>query len=557
MEGWRRGGVAVGVVCAVVFLTARCGKSAECTGAACGPTLPGGSNGGPGGGDAGTQGTAGDGGQPDGGAPDAGTPDAGTPDGGSDAGTDGGTPITFGGAGPWPMQNVTYGSANGLSGQVVGMSTDETQNLWVATSDALYLLKPGETTFHRYSSKDGLHLQDNPMLYCNDPWNADASPLYPGWICKDTSPTNPPQPGYGTAISTLVGGGPNEVLVGYHGIHDWSSPDDSTYNDPYRHTGMIDRVRLKADGSIEVMRFDLDASNDWHYWHDREIERLVYDHFHHPHTLYAGTEHGVTLLMPDRLRYPKDHNENWHDVEAEYLADHLHAHVCVQDGGCGDGESGQRMGDWRGLAIAPDGDLWTAGRWTAGKITWNANIDPSGALDVSDWSVRHHPSNPQTFAPAFGDPYPGSINGCGQPNPPVFPVAHEGDYVSLTGVTVTPDGAVWFSSGQTFNDDVALGIAEYKDACFRYLQPSDVGLAEQNVKDLVALPDGRLVIAGSTTGLTIWNPATGRHHPMNASNGYLPDDQVQRLELDTMVNPPALHVATSSGAATLRQFPPD
>jgi hypothetical protein len=77
------------------------------------------------------------------------------------------------------------------------------------------------------------------------------------------------------------------------------------------------------------------------------------------------------------------------------------------------------------------------------------------------------------------------------------------------------------------------------------------------VKDLVALPDGRLVVAGPTSGLSLWNPATGAHHPMNAGNGYLPDNQVQRLELDTMVDPPALHVATATGAATIRQFPPD
>lgn len=560
-DGWRRSGVVLGAICAGVLLMARCGATDACQGTACaGPTKPDGSgdhgagDGGTGqdaGVDAGTDGGGPDAGQPDSG--DAGTPDAGLPDAGTDAGSDAGT-VTFGGPGPWPLQNVIYGAADGLSGQIVGMSTDETQNLWVATTHSLYLLRPGETTFREYTSADGLHLEDNPMSYCNDASNTDASPLYPGWICahRDT----PPVKGYGAGISTLVGGGPNEVLVGYHGLHDWSSPDDSTNKDPDRHTGMIDRVRLQPDGTLEVLRFDLNATNDLHYWHDREIERLVYDHFHHPHALYAGTEHGVTLLMPDRLRYPQP-GEYWHTVNREFMADHLHAHVCITAGGCGSGESGQRMGDWRGLAIAPDGDLWTAGRWTAGKITWNANIDPGGTLDVSDWSLRTNPSTPKTFDPAFGDPYPGGANGCGQPNPPVFPVSKEGDLVSLTAVTVAPDGTVWFASGRTYGDDVALGIASYSAKCFHYFSPSQAGLAEQNVKDLVALPDGRLVVAGPTTGLSLWNPATGAHHPMNAENGYLPDDQVQRLELDTMVSPPALHVATATGAATIRQFPPD
>jgi len=30
---------------------------------------------------------------------------------------------------------------------------------------------------------------------------------------------------------------------------------------------------------------------------------------------------------------------------------------------------------------------------------------------------------------------------------------------------------------------------------------------------------------------------------------------VQRLELDAMVNPPALHVSTSSGATVIRRLP--
>src|SRR5439155_26368698 len=64
---------------------------------------------------------------------DAGTDDGGTHAGTSDGGTDGGTldggidgGITFGGPGPWPMTNVTYGQKDGIQETpVVGMSTDE------------------------------------------------------------------------------------------------------------------------------------------------------------------------------------------------------------------------------------------------------------------------------------------------------------------------------------------------------------------------------------------------------------------------------------------------
>ena len=39
------------------------------------------------------------------------------------------------------------------------------------------------------------------------------------------------------------------------------------------------------------------------------------------------------------------------------------------------------MGDWRGLALTPEGDLWVGGKWAAGKIFYiplNAELSPDG-----------------------------------------------------------------------------------------------------------------------------------------------------------------------------------
>ena len=74
------------------------------------------------------------------------------------------------------------------------------------------------------------------------------------------------------------------------------------------------------------------------------------------------------------------------------------------------------------------------------------------------------------------------------------------------------------------------------------------------VQDIVALPDGRLVFAGPSTGLVFYDPATGASKAMRAGQG-IPDDRVVQLELDTMVSPPALHVSTYGGAAVIRVFP--
>ena len=74
----------------------------------------------------------------------------------------------------------------------------------------------------------------------------------------------------------------------------------------------------------------------------------------------------------------------------------------------------------------------------------------------------------------------------------------------------------------------------------------DLGMSERNVRDIVALPDGRIVFAGPNTGLVVYDPVSGKHVAIRAASKLIPDDHVMQMELDTMVNPPALHVSTSN-----------
>src|SRR5687768_14319736 len=76
------------------------------------------------------------------------------PDGGTVGGGDGGgggpgggdprnTPRAQGFLGDNPWQTTTFGAAQGIrETPIVGVTTDEAENLWVATHRALYLLRP-------------------------------------------------------------------------------------------------------------------------------------------------------------------------------------------------------------------------------------------------------------------------------------------------------------------------------------------------------------------------------------------------------------------------------
>ena len=490
----------------------------------------------------------------DSGPPDSGPPDSGPPDAGDGGTPDSGTPDAgpqFGGPGPWPLTDKVYGAADGIMEMpVVGTTTDETQNLWVATHDALYLLAPGQKTFTRYTGKDGLHNYDNQTRTC-DTWNGhdpydpcikDGGRLVGAWA-----------PG----IIEIVGGGANEVFVGYQGYHEYNEKlldpaKDGTWEDPYRYTGQLDRVRLQKDGKIEVVRFQMVSGVSAEFWHNRNVLKMVYDHFKHPHELYAGTDHGVTKFSPDKW-HPQntntgDNNENWFNSDTNnrsWMSDHLHPQTCYHKP-CGKGEDGLRLGDWRGLAVNENGDLWVAGRWAAGLIRY--------VPENQKWYQTTPPFR-EAFITAMGDDYLGNCSG----NRPVFCPPLEGDTVDLSAVTVDKDGVVWFSSGIVYSDKDSrnYGVASYNPKAwhFDYYDPvRDIGMAEDNVKDMLALPDGRLVLAAPNTGLTIWDPKTRKHTPLRQGSG-LPDDHIQRIELDTMVNPPALHVSTWGGAVVIRQIP--
>lgn len=457
----------------------------------------------------------------------------------------------FGTQGPWPIQNVVYGRADGiLESPVVAVTTDEAQNRWVATPRALYLLRPGDKTFRRLDELDGLNLgaitgrEPGPVgweKYC------DMRPVADDAACRGEVVWGGAS---GRGIRSLVGGAAGEVFVGYHGEHTPDLPlceGDPGYLgyddcDPKRHGGKIDRVRLEANGAPSVTRLDFFSNaHGFNYWHNRTASRLAYDHFVNRGTLYVGTEHGVDIIFPDRWTpftgAGKGDLAAWVNT---WFGDHLHALVCYHKACDGTG-SGLRMGGWEGLAIDADGQLWHAGHWTAGRISW----DP----DPLHWMQR----NGAAFTAGFGDPYPSGPNDEGFENEPVFKVAQEGDFVRLSGVAVCPDGRVWFSSWGP-ETGTAHTVAVWTGRRFDTWDATHLGLGTNAVEDIACLPDGRVVLASRGAGLVLYDPAAGTSKTIRAGDG-IPSDQVIRLEVDRMTDPPSLHVATTGGAAVLRVLP--
>ncbi|HET9846549.1 MAG TPA: hypothetical protein VFQ02_12400, partial [Nitrospira sp.] len=125
------------------------------------------------------------------------------------------------------MADLTvYGSAQSLAGTVIDASPDDAQNIWAVTPDALYVLRPGETTYRRFTAADGLHVQTY-----TDPSNGQQTV---------------------SNITAMAGGIANEVFVGYRGYEAPIPPPapppccvaNADFSDPRWHLGQADKVTL-------------------------------------------------------------------------------------------------------------------------------------------------------------------------------------------------------------------------------------------------------------------------------------------------------------------------
>ncbi|HZS40131.1 MAG TPA: hypothetical protein VFF06_25045 [Polyangia bacterium] len=253
-------------------------------------------------------------------------------------------------AGPWPTADVTlYGAAQGLSGTILDSSADDAQNIWAASADTLYVLRPGQTMFQKFTAADGLHIQ--PFT---DP---DGNPAV-------------------TNITAVAGGHANEAFVGYYGYESDNRLTDTVANEKL---GQADKITLNANGTIAVLRYEFrcDHGQDW-CWENRSVRRMLFAHqgVAAGH-LFIGFDHGVSHVFND------------------HFGDHIHCETWYH---YPDGHTTEKIGEQYGLALFPNGDLlegsaYCVGRqmWSPDPPTWVDNgftwafttYDPSHSLDVA------------------------------------------------------------------------------------------------------------------------------------------------------------------------------
>ncbi len=365
--------------------------------------------------------------------PDAGTPpDGGAPD-GSVAWTPA-APIDFPTAPGWTF----YGPQNGGPHDVYQVTADEGGNIWVAGGeDGLFLLRPGETTFERFTMADGLR----PYGYLPD----GSDPIGPKFL----------------KVIAVTGGPAGTVFVGYEGLPGCENAWDTAANRPtatnpglayvYK-SGDADKVSLTATG-IDVVHYDIFSGPGLVSAEPEGREKLctIYRIGYDAKTnnLWFGGNHGFALGDATYAGDPACNGE----PACSGVAEHSHPafNGCSTDNGCGNWVFITE--DYRGVALAPDGDVWFGGADRTTKFHWSAFGGARRDRFMAAATLTEYQGDgtmcPNNAYPCYIqdriDVWPdlkGETTGSEQP-----PLPSERIEDLVFGIAAMPDGSVYVGSG--------------------------------------------------------------------------------------------------------------
>lgn len=337
----------------------------------------------------------------------------------------------------------------GVDGPAWSVSADRGGNIWAANGRDLLLLRAGEESWEVLTEEDGL------LPY---------------------------------GVLSVAGGEALEVWVGYEGLF----PDDNPFDDPEEisKSGDVDRIRLLADGTLDRFHYDISSPPSDLYPDGRDVLRSCFrivPVLEGPFRgdVWFGCNHGAAM---------------W---SAGYGQVFEHVHPAINIG------TSLFTGDFRGIAVAPDGNVWVGAAARTGRIRY---ADFGGNF----WAP---------IAPEL-DVWPEGVA--------LDPEGH--DWVMALAADEV--GGLWVGS---FGNGLAYRAA---DGSFLYLTTAN-GLLDNRMRDLALDPDGSLWVANEAGLLRLRGASPAQ--AIDASDG-LPGAVVS-VFVDTASSPRRVIIGTTEGVA--------
>lgn len=335
-----------------------------------------------------------------------------------------------------------YGTQNGGPREVLGVTSDQSGNVWVAGGEeGLFLLEPGSVTYRRYTMADGLR----PYGYMPDG-------------------SDPPGEKYLKVIS-VSGGPPGTVFVGYQGKPPPAGQFDCETNfygprfnpprpsDPsvYK-SGDADKVILNTDRTLSVVHYDIFTgpnvipNEDERAGREKlcNILRIVYDPL--TQSVWFGGNHGFAWGDANFAGNPTCNGQ----LDCSGLVEHSHPAINAY---ADEARTSVILltGEYYGMSVDPIGDLWAGGadRSTKfGYVTYGRDFFEAGAHVEGEQYVNNRL-----------DIWPDLVA------EPIYPTPSERVDDNVSDMAAMPDGSVWIGS---FNQGLAhytpgLGVEYFTD----------------------------------------------------------------------------------------------
>ncbi len=349
-------------------------------------------------------------------------------------------------------ENLRFWRAgNGVPGPVRSIAADRGGNVWAANEAGLLLLRAGSETWESFDDGDGVA-----------PYKTIA----------------------------VAGGRDGQVWVGYEGLF----PDSNYFDDPpeIAKSGDVDLFQLDGGGLELVRHYDISTPPGVEpgYPDGRDLLRTCYEIVPVLDGTWAGDvwfgcNHGVAM-------WSKRFNE---------IQEHQHTAIW-RDGT-------DRTGDFRGLALAPNGNIWMAGAHKGGLLRY---ADEGGQF----WA---------RFEPEV-DIWPEGVALDAKADDWTMAIVDDGN------------GGIWAGS---FGNGLAHMAA---DGSWSYLQTGQ-GLPDNRVYDIALDTDGSLWVATDAGVVRLKN---GRFsNTLNPASGLL--GTPMSVSIDRSTSPRRVLIGTSVGAA--------